>query len=172
MSARGLVALTCLALAASAGSQTILKAQAENGPLKAFQFGVVDLDRLDREWAVPGEGVRLSTTSSTVRNKPIFIAFVFSGCVAKADGACDVTADFQVLAPDGKVYADQKAAPAWPRAPLGPSLLMLSDAKLGLRIENGEALGTYTVRIVIHDNVAKRDVAIQDEIQVGEAPAA
>jgi hypothetical protein len=118
---------------------------------------------------VPGEGVKLSTSSETQRNKPTFITFVFSGCAPKADGACDVSADFRILAPDGKVYGEQNAEPIWPRAPLAENILMLSDAKLGLRIEDGEALGGYTVRILLRDNVAKRDITTEDVIHVSEA---
>jgi len=134
-----------------------------------FQFAVDDLDRLDREWAVTTPGAKLTSTSSAIRNKPIFAAFVFTGCKAKADGQCDLVADFTVTDPDGKQYAEHRDAAVWPRAPLAKGVLMRSDALLGMRVEPGEPLGRYMVRITLHDRVAGVDIATSQMIEVREA---
>lgn len=145
--------------------------QASQDGFGVFQIATTDPQKLLDAWAQPTPGVEIGTQSSATRNQVIAVFLLFHGCKADADGRCILTARFDVFDPDGKPYAEQKEAPMFSAAPPpGAGAVQLSNASLGLRIEDGEKLGAY--RVVAHttDNVAKITLTTEQVLTIVEAP--
>ncbi len=141
----------------------------QSGDLAVRQLASTDPDGVEREWAKDSPGVDLPTATETVRDKPIVIFLVFTGCHAAADGNCNVTADFLIKDPKGRRYGAQPNTPVWRRPPPNKGILQLSEAALGLRVEKGEPLGNYLVEAVTTDHVSGTTVHTQQTIRVAEA---
>lgn len=147
--------------------------QASQGAFAVMQIATTDPQKLLTAWAQPTPGVEISTQSSATRNQVIAVFLVFHGCKPDADGRCNLTASFEVFGPDGKPYAQQKEAPVFDGVPTPVAgAMQLSNASLGLRIEDGEELGEY--RVVAHttDHVAKITLTTQQVLTIVEAPRA
>ena len=143
-------------------------AWAVSGDLHVAQFATLDLDRLDREWAQPGKGAHITTDSETVRNRPIYTFLTMYGCHPDESGNCNVTAAFDVLDPDGKPYAHQPDTEGWKQPPIAGNIVIMASF-LGLRIEAGEKLGKYLVRVTTTDHVARYAVHTEEALTVTEA---
>jgi hypothetical protein len=159
-----LMALISGALPATAHSQDGLRnaAAAEkqpngatSGDFSVLQIATTDPDRLTADWLKPTAAVSLTTTTQTVRNQPIVTFIVFKGCRPDASGNCNVTVDYETLAPDGKRYDITKGAEVWVGHPPAPNLnLQLSVAGYGLKFEPKDPPGPYRVRASITDHVS------------------
>ena len=122
-----LVAATPLAAQRDQGSPS-----ARNGAFGAIQIATDDEDRFKREWAVTTPGARLTQSTRTVANKPLFVHLIFYGCTANAAGDCDVTGDIAFYGPDGKLENEQKGMAIWRRkAPDSPKNLYLGGPAVG-----------------------------------------
>ncbi len=72
--------------------------------------------------------------------------------------------------PAGEVYGETLTFKAWDNLPKpSGNVLSLSPMGTGLRVEDGEKLGTYRIRLSITDNVAKITATTEVEILVVEA---
>ncbi|WP_343892990.1 hypothetical protein [Sphingomonas oligophenolica] len=146
--------------------------QAESGGFAVIQMASDNQDRFHAEWETSTPGANLTTTTETVRNAPIFTFLVFTGCKADAAGNCNVTADFHVIGPQDKgseEYSTAKDAPVWMKKPPAKNILFLSDASLGLRIEDKDPLGAYIVRAVVTDHVANITLKTEQTLTAVEA---
>jgi hypothetical protein len=139
-----------------------------SGDLHVAQFATLDMDRLDREWGQPDKVAQLSTDSETVRNKPIFTFLAMYGCHPDTSGNCNVTAAFDVFDPDGKLYGHQRDTEAWKRPPIEGNIVIMASF-LGLRVEPGEKLGNYLVRVTTTDHVTGSVVHTEEKLMVTEA---
>ncbi|MBW8882885.1 MAG: hypothetical protein JF615_16115 [Asticcacaulis sp.] len=127
--------------------------QAASAGFVVMQIATTDPDKLIDNWGKGEEGVRIESASVMKRNQPIAAFILFSGCRPNADGLCNVTADFETLAPNGAVYDKQTGVKVWVDRPAPPAMSIgLSEDGLGLRIEDKEALGGYVVRATVVDH--------------------
>jgi hypothetical protein len=127
--------------------------QASAGDLVVMQIATTDPNKLMDSWGKEAEGVRIESASVMKRNQPIATFILFSGCRPNADGVCNVTADFETLAPSGAVYDKHPGVKVWVGRPAPPAKSIgLSEGGLGLRIEDKDALGGYIVRATIVDH--------------------
>ena len=142
--------------------------EARAGDLHVLQLWSVDQDQFMRQWqqATPPN---LTTDSRTERNRPIFMFLIFGGCRADAQGNCRLTGNIEIRDPDGAIYEAPANAIFWDNQPApNPQLLTLSPQGLGLRIEDGEKLGVYRIRVSVTDVHAGRTAYTESEITVVE----
>ncbi|MDH7975028.1 hypothetical protein QH494_22830 [Sphingomonas sp. AR_OL41] len=146
--------------------------QATQGDFGTLQISTTDPEQLHKDWAQPTEGVRIATQDQATRNQPIFSFIVFRACKAGADGNCHVSVRFETLDPRGKPYDAGGEAPIWDLPPPPSGRLQLSEGGLGLRIEDGEALGQYRVIARTTDHVAGITLTTEGTLTIVEAPRA
>ena len=139
----------------AAGAAASQPSTASAGDFAVLQVATTDPNALLAEWAKPTPGVRLTSSTRAARNQPIVTFIIFKGCKADASGACNLTADFTVTGPTGRIYSQEKAARVWVGRPPPPKqALQLSESGLGLRFEAKDPLGPYRVRTTVTDHVA------------------
>jgi hypothetical protein len=139
------------------------------GELTVLQIATNDADRLLAEWAQPTPP-NLTTNTRIERNKPIHSFLVVGGCRRDEGGSCDVIANYEVLDPDGAVYARQADAILLNGpAPGFAASLRLSQSSLALIIEDGEKLGNYLVKAEVIDRNAKLTAHTELMLAVVEA---
>lgn len=149
------LAVAAMAAGSAAGQPAARPNTASAGDLSVLQIATTDPDALLAEWAKPTRGVRLTGSTRATRNQPIVTFIIFKGCKADASGACNLTADFTVTGPTGRVYSQEKAAKVWVGRRRPPNqALQLSESGLGLRFEDKDPLGPYRVRTTVTDHVA------------------
>ena len=137
-------------------------AKVTDGPFEAVVLAVPDLDAFDREWAVTTEGAEITSTDRLIRNKPTFVVVLFGGCAKNDRGNCRIDVRHELIAPDGKAYDGldgTKANPAEDIPMSKANAFFLAPQLLGIRIEPGEQLGPYRLRVTVSDLVAQRKVA-------------
>ena len=123
------------------------------GAFGAQLIFVGDEGELFRRWNTPSESVNVETADTVRVNEDINAFVVFGGCARDAAGNCSVAMRFEVLRPDGAVYARTPPMEVWhgKPAPRGRSL-GLSVEYLKIVIEPGDQLGNYEVRAWVRDN--------------------
>ncbi len=137
------------------------------GDLAVMQFATNQPERVMADWEKPGAGVSLSMATETPRNQPLVTFVLFRGCRADARGNCNLTADYETIAPSGKRY-DQTRAPRSGSAGVHRRgrALQLSASAYGLVFENKDAAGAYLVRAVITDHVSGAVVRTEQKLTV------
>ena len=101
--------------------------------------------------------MHLSETLTATRGRPILSILYFTGCVANAQGNCDLVGRITTTAPDGKPYDKGFDAKIWvDMPPPGKDMLQLSQDYLGLVIDPDDQLGKYVVKVEIQDRVSKK----------------
>jgi hypothetical protein len=132
-----------------------------DGQFEVLVMAVPDLDKFDQEWAVPSEGANLTTTSRLVRNNPTFVVVLFGGCTKNVQGNCRIDVRHELNGPDGRPYDGLDGTKTNPVAEIPiarTDAFFLAPQLLGVRIETGEALGPYKLRVRVSDLVADRHV--------------
>ena len=66
---------------------------------------VSDDQQMFKVWGTPGETVNVSTVRSVSIGGQADAFVVFSGCTPSKSGQCDVSMQFRIYQPNGKVYA-------------------------------------------------------------------
>jgi len=139
------------------------------GDFSVLQIATTNPDKLMADWAQPTPGVNLAVESAMKRNQPIVTFLVFKGCKVDAAGACNVTAQIEAIAPDGKSYAPPQDMPVWVDKAPPPNLnLQMSEGGFGLRIENQDPLGAYVVKATITDHVANVTLHTQETLTAND----
>jgi len=133
-----------------------------DGPFEAVVLAVPDLDAFDRQWAVTTDGAEITGTDRLIRNKPTFIVVLFGGCAKDEQGNCRIDVRHELTSPDGKAYDGLDGTKANPVAEIPTTranAFFLAPQVLGIRIEPGEQLGPYSLRVTVSDLVGRRKVA-------------
>ncbi len=135
------------------------------GDFSVLQIATTDPDKLLADWAKPTPGVKLVAASRMKRNQPIVTFLVFKGCKVDGAGNCNVTAEIEAIAPDGKRYSPAQEMRVWvDKAPPPDLNLQLSEGGFGLRIEDHDLLGDYVIRTTITDHVANVALHTQETL--------
>jgi len=143
-----------------------------DGPFEAIVVAVPDLDTFDRQWAVKTVGAEITSTNRLVRNKPTFVVVLFGGCAKNAQGNCQIDVRHELTAPDGRPYDGLDGSKSNPAADIPMSqtdAFFLAPQLLGVRIEPGEALGPYRLRVTVSDLVGHRKVVAQQTLTAVES---
>jgi hypothetical protein len=124
-------------------------------PENRFTAVLMLSDRPDdvlRGWATQADSISVREVDTITRGVPIVAFVFFTGCRPDGDGLCDASADFTILRPDGSVYESFSDRDLWKRKPAPPDgTLRLSAEYVGVVIESDDPLGTYEVRVSLHD---------------------
>ena len=142
--------------------------QAGVGDLKVIQVATTDPGKLMDEWATPGEGVQLTSLGArTIQGKPIIVFIIFQGCRTDAAGNCNLTADYETLAPDGKIIGVVKGLPLLVgEAPLGGGQFQLCPAGYLMTADAKGPFGIYRVRATVTDHVAGVSVTTDQPLEI------
>ena len=113
---------------------------------------VADENELFKRWATPSVSVDVKTIDSVKVNGFINAFVVFGGCKPDAKGNCNVSMQFRVTQPDGKVYTETPSMEVWENKPSPQGkALELSVQYLKLLIEPKDQLGQYVVYTEVRD---------------------
>ena len=117
------------------------------------QLWIIDDHSFFDNWNKP-ETPKVPITKTAIRNKPVFIIFLFINPGTDQESKANVTADVTITCPDGKVYGDFKDVKIWQQIYRAPqNSIQLAVDNLGVEIEDGEQLGTYKVEAKIKDKI-------------------
>ncbi len=150
-----------LALAAPAPVANPSDGKAE--PLQAKMFIVDDADAFWKAWAGPTPP-HITTTATVTRDRPVIAIVIFTGCARGASGNCDLSVRYDILAPDGSNYDDPVVGKAWDKPPPAESYAEASLANFGFRLEPQDALGDYTIRAQLTDEITKAKVVLATQV--------
>ncbi|WP_294123064.1 hypothetical protein [Sphingomonas sp.] len=167
-----MITLLALVFAAATQASGPIGEEGRTDGFYVAQLAVPDVDGLEREWAVPGEGVNVTGTSELVRNKATFTTISFGGCTKDAAGRCRITVAYQIFAPDGSYYGGRESserATAFDGPMSDPAQMYLGGAYMGVRIEPGEALGKYRIRATTTDEIGHKTVVTERVLTAVEA---
>ena len=128
---------------------------AKSGEFSVLQDATLKPDDLHANWLKQGPALAIEPSHEMHRHVQIVTFLIFFGCRADVSGNCNVTADFDVISPDGKLYAHQPDTEIWVGHPAPPpGHLQLSGAGLALTVEDQDPLGPYRIQVSTTDHVA------------------
>jgi len=76
--------------------------------------------------------------------------------------------DMKLIGPDAKVIVDEKNSPYYEGPILNNKLILANDHVLEMSFEASDKAGTYTLEMVFHETVSKRDFSTSAEIELVE----
>ncbi|MDD4871906.1 MAG: hypothetical protein PHR77_15215 [Kiritimatiellae bacterium] len=119
-------------------------------------------------WNKP-ETPKVPITQTAIRNKPVFIIFVFINPGVDKESKANVTADVTIKSPDGKIYGDFKDIEILQQIYKVPqNSIQLAVGNLGVKIEDGEQLGTYKVNAKIKDKIKNVTLELKTDFTAKE----
>jgi hypothetical protein len=144
--------------------------QGGSGDFGAMIFMTTNSQKMLANWEAPTAGFHILESENVVKGKPIEALVVFSGCAANEEGNCIAEIDYQILKPDGTIYAEYKNTELWKNKPALPKGQMgLSVDRVGLIAEDSDPTGIYKVTCVVKDLVSNSKFFIYSSFQVNEA---
>ncbi len=139
-----------------------------DGPFSAMMI-VIPQTELDEFNGDNGGSRHLDRVSRAEAGAVLAVKLVFVGVQGDWNGNANLTYDLQVLAPDGQVYAgsDYKNLDALHgRIGTGQGVFDNRGKIVLMQFEDQDAPGVYTLKAVIHDNVAHRNVPLQTSVEL------
>jgi len=117
------------------------------------------------EWQKP-ETPQVNPVSEVKRGVLLGAFVIFAGCKPDPEGRCNSEVDYTVYKPDGTIYAERKEQPLWKEmAPPGTNL-QLSNAILGIRMEENDPVGVYKVKAKVVDLNAKISFELETKFRL------
>ncbi|MBS0313976.1 MAG: hypothetical protein JSS05_07265 [Proteobacteria bacterium] len=123
------------------------------GAFGAHLILVPDAQRLLRDWDTPSETVEITAVNSVPIGSQANAFVVFKDCTPTKSGQCNVTMQFRVYQPNGKIYASTPLMEVWQDKP-APRMLELSVQYLKIILEPKDLPGKYLVSAKVRDNVS------------------
>jgi hypothetical protein len=128
----------------------------------ASLFLVDDIDQFFAAVQAPEDPVRIPVVSVASRGQNVAAFVAVSGCSANAAAVCDVRVDFEIRDPQGALVGKEEAAPLWREPPRPvPGKVLFGEVSVTVRLGSDAALGTWEVRAVIREEVAKESVDLR-----------
>ena len=144
---------------------------ARAGELYILQLWSTDQERFLQQWSQPTPPT-LTTDSLVGRNQPVHQFIIFGGCQSDAMGNCNLRGEVIITDPEGARYGEVLTFALWDNQPGPPAdHLSLAPGGIGLVIEAGETLGTYSAQLSITDLNAGVTAVSTAEIRFEEAGA-
>jgi len=144
--------------------------QGSSGDFGAMILMTTDSQKVLEDWIIPSPGVHILDTEKVLKGKPIEALVLFSGCASNKQGNCVTEVDYQIIKPDGVVYAEYENTELWKNKPAVPvGRLGLAVDRVGLVAEATDPVGQYKVRCIIRDLVSKTEFSIYSTFEVEEA---
>jgi hypothetical protein len=117
------------------------------------------------EWKKP-ETPHINPATAAKRGEILGAFVLFAGCKPDAQGNCNSEVDYSVYKPDGSLYAERKAQTLWKEPPPPGTNIQLSNAILGIRIEEKDPAGEYVVKARVSDLNAKVSFELETKFRV------
>lgn len=92
---------------------------------------------------------------------------VFSGCKAGRNGACNVSVEFFLEAPNGAL-TPAGGGPVWSLKPPQPRVLMLGQASVTVGFDKSDALGTYKLIANVTDKISRQTLRLSSPFKLGK----
>lgn len=139
---------------------------ADSGTFAVVQFATTDPHRVVEAWKRPTPGVKIKITHEARLGQPLSTFINFRNCRADASGACQVTAYWKLIGPDGrvKVSARSKVRVGLPPPRHGAMGLSTEAPEFIIRPSSGP--GRYLIKARTTDHVAKITLQTEDAITV------
>jgi hypothetical protein len=116
-------------------------------------------------------GLPIATAETIARGVPIVAFIFFAGCEPDENGFCNASADFTILKPDGSVYDRFSDRELWKQKPAPPQgTLRLSAEYVGVILDREDPLGTYEIRVSVHDLNAGKTIDLSQAFTATETP--
>lgn len=137
------------------------------------QFWLTTDEQIFAGWMKTGMIRSLKPVSEVKRNTPVYFALFLANPgirrVVKADAlkpklSSDVTFDLFLITPGGNVCLADRQRVAWKGTPPAPELVYLAKDRGMISFEAIDALGEYTVIVVLHDNILKMDMKLMRKL--------
>lgn len=145
--------------------------EASAGDLKIIHLWTADPEDFMEAWMGPTPP-SLPTTRRAIRNQRLTQAILFVNCTPDHAGECHLAATVTITAPDGSAYGDPISFDALKGpASLARNVIGLTQAGIGLTIEDGEQLGRYRVELAVTDVNTGRTATSVVHIEAVEAGA-
>jgi len=126
-------------------------------------------DQLFEDWNKDTLEVHTDFVEKIQLNKTLLAAIIFSNCSADKKGKGNVTVDFTVLDPQGKVLTKKRGLEVWVNktAPMYRDLELSVD-HIAITIKDGQQTGFYTVKALVHDKIARKTLSLEHQFEVFE----
>ncbi len=126
-------------------------------------------DELFEAWNQDTRGVKTDFIEKVQLNKTLVAVIIFSNCAANKKGKANVTVNFTLLNPQGKIVAQTKESEVWVNKP-APQYrdLELSVDHIAITTKEGQPLGLYTVKALVHDKIAHKKLRLEHQFEVIE----
>lgn len=136
-----------------------------SGPFSAMLV-VIPKAELE-EFNKPGGARHLDRVARAEAGAVLAVKIMATGLQPDANGVAKVTSDVQVLLPSGEIYgkSDYKDLPVW-LGPAGKGVYDNRDRVVLLRFEPTDPPGIYTIKAVVHDRFAQRDIPLQATVEL------
>ena len=130
------------------------------------QFFLTESTQFFKDWDKP-KPPKFTPLETARRNVPFFTAIIFVDPGTNAAGVADVTCNIIVRKPDGSIYGQEKNLVGWKEKYIFPAHnLQLAQAYMGIRIEPQDPTGTYTVEVLVRDNIKKIELPLKTTFKV------
>lgn len=144
--------------------------QGASGDFGAMILMTTDSQKALENWSMPSPGVHILEAETVEKGKPIEALVLFSGCTANKKDHCVAEVDYQVVKPDGSIYAEYKNTELWRNKPALPvGRLGLAVDRVGLITEPSDPVGKYKIRCIVRDLVSGAEFSIYSSFDVVEA---
>ncbi len=144
--------------------------QGASGDFGAMILMTTNSRKVLDNWSMPSPGVHILDAEKVKKGKPIEALVLFSGCAPNEQGNCVTEVDYQIVKPDGTIYAEYKNTELWKNKPAVPvGQLGLAVDRVGLVADPSDPIGQYKVRCIIRDLVSKNEFSIYSSFEVEEA---
>jgi len=131
------------------------------------QLWLTDDPDFYKNWNKPTPGYKLRTVNNALRGKPIFPVVIFAGPGTNEKNLCDVIVSIVVKTPDGKIYGELPNGNCWQNLPPPPEgNLQISNASMGIVIEEKDPSGRYTVEATVKDKVKNVELYLKQYFDV------
>lgn len=122
-----------------------------------------------KRWSTPSKVVNFTTIDKLYKGESLIAPIIFNGCYENSEGKCNVTVDYQVLQPNGKIYADVPTMEIWTNKPApAEGMLELGVGYLKLVIEPEDLIGTYTVNATVTDHIKDASFTLVKQFNVSK----
>ena len=128
------------------------------------QLWVINDEKFFEDWTKP-ETPHLPITKRAHRNKVVFVIILFINPGVDEDVQADVVMDVKITGPDGSIYGDFKDVEVWQGSDKVPANhIQLAAGHLGLKIEDTDQLGQYTIEAVVKDRIKNVSLPLRTEL--------
>ena len=163
--------MACLTLSACQQTNTNPKSyEGRDGNFTAIlmPIDVKDVVEFDKP---SNQGPKLVLKNQAIVGDKVALKIVFMGMELTKDMQGDVSYDLVVLAPDGSIYpgTDIKNISALEGKVSTPHNVFNSPATMVLNFEPEDQIGTYKVTTTVKDNIGKRQVLLEHDIELQKA---